>query len=717
MQKKSTLYSVIKQGSLFGMFFGLIVSFFDGLFMLVPNIQIPTEYPAAILGFNLCFWALTGTVISLILWLLFRNRIFFQHTDNRYMSTFFLFILIYGVLGRVDIVGLLSPAFDYHLSVLWSLCILVFMAISSKKTDFKKSSPVSFLPETIAIIALFMLCSNIERIQWLSGCFDKVCPQFILSYANSYDTYLVLKKYFLTLVNIAAVAFILAVYAITILKFKFLFTRRDNKLLTLFITVTVVCSLYASYRFSHDKFLKENYPCLTAPQNITANHKIPYVILAVLDTVRADHLSVYGTPGTTPNLEKFAQDGFIFNNCIASSPWTLPSHVSLFTGLFPSEHGSHHNPLRKKKWPLTRLPEKFQTLAGIFRNNGYQTCGVVSNCILLHKGLRFNRGFNCYDSSQSIGSAYRFPFRPILPLFCYLTNTMTEYFLPNRPAERINNNTFYFLDKVKPSPFFLFLNYMDAHAPYCPPRPFNSFFSDKYFPHAYRIKQDLLALFGANDKEKKASFDLSQYDGEIAYLDHHLGKLFAKLKNMGIYDKSLIIITSDHGELFDEHGLSGHECAMYEGVVRVPLIVKFPANIKPDIQQEKPIVLSDLFTTILSLCSLPIPENVSGKTFDNLSDYTVSEFYNYDTGINRALYYKQYKLMKYERNNKPELYDLEGDPQEKINLYTKLPLIAEKMENTLGKWNGEHKLQAGNKKDSFMSREIRDGLKALGYIK
>ena len=717
MQTKKNIISIIKQGCLLGLFFGLIVSFFDSFFMLIPNIQVPALYPVLILSLNLSLWAATGMAVSSLLWLFFRNRTFFRQKDNRQMVIFGLFIMIYAILGRVDINGLISPAFDHHLSILWALFILVSMVVFSKKSILVKSTPVSLLPEALTIITLFMFCSDIDRIGFLSTCFDILCPQFILKHAQSYEAYLLLKQNFMMLINTGVVVFILAAYLFVNLKLKRFFSSRNNRIVTVCLLTTVLVTGSIFYYLSHTIFLRENYPCIKTTVRPARDQKIPFVILVVLDTLRADQLSVYGTPGTSPNLKKFAQGSIVFNNCIASSPWTLPSHVSMFTGLFPVEHGSHHNPLMKKRWPLPRMPGKFKTLAGTFKSNGYQTCGVVANSILLNKGLHFNRDFNCYDSSQCIGSILSFPFRPLLPLFCYLSNIMPEYFLPIRTAETINNNVSRFLDSTGDSPFFLFVNYMDAHAPYCPPSPFDSMFSDMKFPHAYKIKQDLMALISPAKKENPAAFNLTQYDGEIAYLDYHLGRLFKKLKKMGIYDKALIIITADHGELFDEHGLSGHECTMYEGVERVPLIVKLPFSSKPAIRHGRYIVLSDLFTTILSLCNLPVPENVSGRSFGGNSKYTVAEFYDYDTGVNRALYYRQYKLMKFGKHRGTELYDLRNDPRETVNLYTKLPLIAEKMEKKLRQWETEHKPQSGNNKDGFISREIKDGLKALGYIK
>ncbi len=153
-------------------------------------------------------------------------------------------------------------------------------------------------------------------------------------------------------------------------------------------------------------------------------------------------------------------------------------------------------------------------------------------------------------------------------------------------------------------PFFLFLNYMDTHTPYQPPRPFDRYFLDNKNPQFYRLTQYFSRLRGKHDKSLWDSYLLSQYDGEVAYLDTQLGELFSQLKTMGIYDSSLIVITSDHGELLGEQGLYGHHENMYEGVLKVPLIIKYPFSKR--VGREKRLVnLIDVFPTVLSICDLP----------------------------------------------------------------------------------------------------------------
>ena len=413
----------------------------------------------------------------------------------------------------------------------------------------------------------------------------------------------------------------------------------------------------------------------------------------------------------------------VFENCIATSPWTLPSHVSLFTGLYPTEHGSHSKLGSKNKWfdnfpPPTALSEEHVTLAEIFKHNDYQTAAVISNYAALHKGFNLDQGFQMYDTTRSVGVIYSsMPFRPIVHLFCLLTNVLPKYILPYRTADEITRLSLRYIDRLQSGPFFLFLNYNDAHDPYRPPRPFTGYFSDTAFPQLYRLQKKVLSFFNREDKKSLDAFLMSQYDGEIAYLDDQLGKFFSRLKLMGLYDSSLIIVASDHGELFGEHGFYYHRTPLYQGVVKVPLIIKFPFSKRVGSEKQM-ISLADLFPTILSICDLPIPGNISGKAFGKGSLPIVSELYNYGIGEHRALYDGEYKYLRYQQQREPELYDLQNDLMEMNNLVHLLPDVTREMEEELRKWERIHTqmFKDSEQEEGSLSKEIWEGLEALGYI-
>jgi arylsulfatase A-like enzyme len=202
-----------------------------------------------------------------------------------------------------------------------------------------------------------------------------------------------------------------------------------------------------------------------------------------------------------------------------------------------------------------------------------------------------------------------------------------------------------------------------------------------------------------------------------------LGNFFAYLKDLGIYDSSLIIVTSDHGDLLGEHGLYEHHAELYEGVAKVPLLIKFPFGKKTG-RVKKLINITDVFSTILSICNIPIPDNISGEPYGGNSS-PVAELYSYYIGEHKAIYAGKYKYMEYsyiegqvnKEIKKPELYDLEKDPEEKENLAGRFPEIVSAMRTELQKWKSrrKHKLTIPVDK-SPLSDDIKENLRALGYV-
>ena len=225
--------------------------------------------------------------------------------------------------------------------------------------------------------------------------------------------------------------------------------------------------------------------------------KIQNVLLISIDTCRADRISCYGFDGgTTPNIDAVARDGVLFTRAYSTNPTTLPAHCSLFTGTTPLEHGVHAN-------EYYRLADSRVTLAEILQEKGFQTAAFVG-AFVLDASFGLDQGFHTYDDELS-GGAYR----------------RLKY--NERPADQVSARAVDWLDQHGADPFFLFLHYFDPHPPYQPPEPFAS-----RYPEA-------------------------PYAGEIAFTDHCIGGVIAKLKSLGLYDSTLIIITSDHGEGLGEH--------------------------------------------------------------------------------------------------------------------------------------------------------------------
>lgn len=287
----------------------------------------------------------------------------------------------------------------------------------------------------------------------------------------------------------------------------------------------------------------------------------PSVLLVVMDTVRQDHVSAYGyLRRTTPNLDALAAGAIVFEGARAAATYSLSTHASLFTGLLPSAHGAHPippgAPLDAAQNPGSyRLRSSAHTLAEELNARGYLTAGISGNDVFLAAWTGLQRGFSQFacEARRSYG------FVPTsAPILQRLGPTVRRAFPYHEewPAEAITNGALAWTVETRGRPFFLFLNYYDAHAPYWPKPPY-----DRLFP----------APSGDD-----AAVWMSQYDGEIAYVDASLKTLFEGLRQQGRFDDMLIVVTADHGEFFGEHSIFGHGDALYEPVLRVPLIVKLP---------------------------------------------------------------------------------------------------------------------------------------------
>jgi arylsulfatase A-like enzyme len=360
----------------------------------------------------------------------------------------------------------------------------------------------------------------------------------------------------------------------------------------------------------------------------------PNVLLIVLDTVRADHLSLYGYGRpTTPELERLATRGIHFEHARATAPWTLPSHASMFTGRWPHE--------LDVDW-LTPLGTRFPTLAEYFSTRGYASAGFVANVFSCSYEFGLDRGFCRYED---------YILEPMTPLrMCYLGSLTLKAvaelgrtlsatlgsppFLPEehsavwRPftadpkkyAGSINRS---FLDwlsaRREPArPFFAFLNYVDAHTRYILPRG-----ATYRFGMQPKTEADFQVLidWGSLDKLKLApehrTLARDCYDSCIGYLDEHLGELFGELERRGILERTLLIVTSDHGEGFGEHNLFFHGESLYSTEIRVPLMIVPPGG-NSSVKVSETISLRDLPATIVDLAGRGIGAPFPGRSLARL---------------------------------------------------------------------------------------------------
>ncbi len=346
------------------------------------------------------------------------------------------------------------------------------------------------------------------------------------------------------------------------------------------------------------------------------------VILITLDTVRADHLACYGYKKIkTPNIDYLANKGILFKKAIASAPITLPSHTSILTGLYPFNIGVRNN-------GMYRLTDNANTLATVLKKNGYQTAAFVSATVL-KSIFNLNQGFDLYDEKMSKQKK--------------ITGELVE-----RDAKAVSDAALNWLKNNNKIPYFLWIHYFDAHYPYEPP--------DKFF------------------KEYKGN----PYDGEIAYIDSELEKLINYFKKMSKLGQDfIIVIVADHGEGLWEHGEPDHSIFLYQETIHVPLIISFFPELNKNIKINSLVRTIDIMPTILDYLSLPIPENIDGKSLLPLIEKKIpslnEEAYS-ETLVPKEefgwspLYSLQNDQWKFILAPEAEFYNLNHDPREKINL-------------------------------------------------
>ena len=285
------------------------------------------------------------------------------------------------------------------------------------------------------------------------------------------------------------------------------------------------------------------------------------VVLISIDTLRADHLPAYGYKGVeTPALDGLRRDGVLFERAYSTTPLTFPSHTTLLTGVLPAVHGVRDNVGYKLDAAKVQRGE-MPFLPAILKRAGYATGGAVSAYVLQGKtGL--STGFDFYED----GIEFR---------------TGTGLGGLQRPGSETLRLSRDWLRSVKDKPFFFFFHIYEPHSPYTPPEPYAS---------RYPLK----------------------YDGEIATADHIVGDLIDELKALGVYDRAIVVLLSDHGEGLGDHGEEEHGVLLYEEAIHVPLILKLPRAQKAGGTTARPVQLLDVAPTVLGLLRLGVPKPMSG---------------------------------------------------------------------------------------------------------
>ena len=326
----------------------------------------------------------------------------------------------------------------------------------------------------------------------------------------------------------------------------------------------------------------------------------PNVLLIVLDTQRADHLSSYGYGRpTSPHLDSLAAGGVLFERTFSPSSWTLTSHASFFTGRRLIEHGAGNDSIRI-------LDDRFPTLAERLGAEGYATAGFVANVFWAARHTGLARGFTHYEDFYGTpGDALQ-----RMTLFRELQR-FTEWLgaidiRGRKRAPHINAEFLRWVRRIDDRPFFAFLNYMDVHAPYLPVKGYEGRFGPvrpEFRPTRLEVGNQAGRTISAEERAHR----IDRYDESLLYLDFHVGRLLGELERQGILDSTIVIITADHGELFGEHGFLEHGKTLYRQETMVPLIIRYPARISGGIRVRSTVSATRLAATITDLAGLTEP--------------------------------------------------------------------------------------------------------------
>ncbi|HSD65607.1 MAG TPA: sulfatase-like hydrolase/transferase, partial [Vicinamibacteria bacterium] len=383
------------------------------------------------------------------------------------------------------------------------------------------------------------------------------------------------------------------------------------------------------------------------------------LVLVSIDTLRADHLPAYGyASGETPNIDRLRREAILFENAYSHAPLTLPAHVSLFTGTLPFVHGVRDN------LGYRLDPKAHPTLATLLKAKGYATGAGVS-AFVLRAGTGLGEGFDLYEDHIAAPSG------------------VDALGRVQRPGMQTLALVEPWLDGTKDRPFFLFFHVYEPHAPYDPPEPFKS-------RHALA------------------------YDGEVAAADAVVGKLFDELRRLGVYDRSIVVVLSDHGEGLGEHGEDEHGILLYRWALHVPLLVKLPGGARGGTTVKEPTGLVDVLPTVAGLLDLRLPKDVAGRSVfaphpEPRRLYAETYYPRLHLGWSdlRSLVDDRWQYIEGRRR---ELYDLAADSHELQDVLAGTGEIVRARQKELGAF------PARLERPGEANAEEREKLAALGYL-
>lgn len=450
----------------------------------------------------------------------------------------------------------------------------------------------------------------------------------------------------------------------------------------------------------------------------------PNVVFVVWDTGRKDRCSLYGhVRPTTPRLAELAADGAVVQNALTVSPWTLPSHASMFTGLYPSQHGAD-NTEGQRRFGRPLAPDAL-TLAEILRAEGYRTAALTANHGITNSSFGLAQGFDEYfDERPHVYDLITVHLMAKVDENLLKKLRINAFYL----SSELNRRIFSWLETSRGRPFFLFLNYMDPHgSDYLPP-PARGLFGGGSRPPDVPYA----AIEEGRETIAPAAQDalLARYDEDLAYCDAGLGRLIERLKAFDLYDTSLIVVTSDHGQCLGEHQFFGHRSVLFEEVLEIPLVIKSPRGRAPRTDPAKPFENRELFFLLLEELGIPFPrpplrafQDAEGVT------YTMAEAFSFPLGAERYLERFAGTWVSVTRHAPPrpklflssagrdELYLLDEDPREERSRVEDRAELAARLRDVWASWQPALRREAlapGEERD--LTQELKERLRSLGYV-
>ncbi len=429
----------------------------------------------------------------------------------------------------------------------------------------------------------------------------------------------------------------------------------------------------------------------------------PDILIYMIDTLRSDRLGVYGSDlGLTPNLDRFAEDGVVFRQSRAQTSWTRTAVTSMMTGLYPQSHGVNDRD--------DGLTEEVVTLAEVLRDTGYQNVGVITNG---NVGYRFGlgQGFSIYQhlrESRQRRDVHILSDQVDAWVGTWLTT------LGSQPARR---------DKSEHPPFFLYAHVTDPHAPYTPHEPYLSRFAAEARPEL----GELQSVRAIDNREleagpAEAAELMALYNAEVAFTDEHFGALIDRFKRLGLYDSMMILVVSDHGEEFFEHGDWEHGETLYEEQLRVPLILKLPGNRAGGQTLDVRAGHVDVMPTLLEVIGAQVPEGLDGRSLlpsilgeDSQGGAMTLAFLALEKREKRSLVINDLKLIGDSRSV-DQLFDLKTDPEELEDRAPERVFERGFMTQELRALEWQLTARRRSADQVEIDPELRKQLEALGYI-